>query len=347
MNNIRWSPFPVSDFFDIFTGSDLILSRTKKGEIPVITHQEGNNGIGMFAEKLSRPLMDHKDTISLADRGTFKAYTQPTDFYIGTRVKALKFRDGPVSGNILVFLTTAINAQQKLFSYGYNATNNVGRINIMLPIDDNGNPNWKFMDEYISKKVARENEVALKFLSEEKSKIGNFESLSLKDRSWESFTIGDIADIKNGVRLTKADIKKGNRPFIGATDKNNGITNFVSNTNGSLDSNVLGINYNGSVCEGFYHPYESIFSDDVKRITFKNGVNNEYTLLFMITAIKKQKAKFAYGYKFNATRMAKTKILLPIDTKGNIDYKFMENYIKQIKKDKLERVVSFKENNLG
>ncbi len=54
-------------------------------------------------------------------------------------------------------------------------------------------------------------------------------------------------------------MKKGNKPFIGATDSNNGITAFVSNTNTSEDSNILGVNYNGSVVDNFYHPYKAIF----------------------------------------------------------------------------------------
>ena len=36
-----------------------------------------------------------------------------------------------------------------------------------------------------------------------------------------------------------------------------------------IDKNVLGVNYNGSVVESFYQPYECIFSEDVKRISFK------------------------------------------------------------------------------
>ena len=36
-----------------------------------------------------------------------------------------------------------------------------------------------------------------------------------------------------------------------------------------IDKNVLGVNYNGSVVENFYQPYECIFSEDVKRISFK------------------------------------------------------------------------------
>lgn len=341
MNDVRWAAFNISELFDIFTGTDLILSRTEEGEIPVITHQEGNNGIRMFAEELSRPLMDHRDTISLADRGTFKAYTQPADFYIGTRVKGLKLRHRPVSENILMFLTTAINAQRKLFSYGYNATNNVGRIKIILPVDDKGNPDWDFMEEHVSNEKANEIEKVLEFLSGEIGKLENIERVNIEDTAWGSFTLGDVANIKNGVRLTKGNMQEGDRPFIGATDKNNGITSFVSNTNSSLDSNVLGINYNGSVCEGFYHHYEAVFSDDVKRVTFKDGVNNEYTLLFLITAIQKQKTKFEYGYKFNATRMAKTKILLPVNDQGDIDYDFMEKYIKQIKKDKIDKAFNY------
>lgn len=71
---------------------------------------------------------------------------------------------------------------------------------------------------------------------------------------------------------------EGLRPFIGASDSNNGVTAWVNNTNESLDSNVLGVNYNGSVCETFFHPYECIFSDDVKRLHLKSGVDSKYII---------------------------------------------------------------------
>ena len=75
--------------------------------------------------------------------------------------------------------------------------------------------------------------------------------LDLHDREWKEFRICDIFIIKAGKRLTKTDMTSGNKPFIGATDNNNGITEFVSNTNVSEDCNVLGVNYNGSVVENF------------------------------------------------------------------------------------------------
>lgn len=104
--------------------------------------------------------------------------------------------------------------------------------------------------------------------------------------------------------------KRGRRPFIGALDNSNGIAGFTADKNSSLDNNVLGVNYNGNgVCLGFYHPYECIFSDDVKRFHIKNNEGNEFIYLFLKVTIQQQKSKFGYLYKFNATRMARQTIM--------------------------------------
>ncbi len=148
---------------------------------------------------------------------------------------------------------------------------------------------------------------------------------SLSKIEWKEFWIEDIADIKSGVRLTKSNQVKGEIPFIGSTGNNNGVTSFVSNINNSLDKNILGVNYNGSVVDNFYHPYKCVFSDDVKRLHFKEKVaQNKYCYLFLKSSILKQKIKYTYGYKFNESRMKRQKILLPIDSRGKIDYDFMK-----------------------
>lgn len=153
--------------------------------------------------------------------------------------------------------------------------------------------------------------------------------MDLENKEWKEFFIEDIFKIKSGKRLTKADMKDGKMPFIGATDSNNGITEFVSNKNSSLDKNVLGVNYNGSVVHNFYHPYQALFSDDVKRLSFKNTKGNRFLFLFVKTIILQQKSKYEYGYKFNGTRMKRQKILLPVNENGNPDYVFMENYMRE------------------
>lgn len=163
----------------------------------------------------------------------------------------------------------------------------------------------------------------------------------LSELKWKAFDLCDVFSISAGVRLTKSDMMEGVRPFIGASDSNNGITAFVSNSNPSLDSNVLGVNYNGSVVENFYHPYEAIFSDDVKRLHLLNYEDNKYILLFMKSVILKQKVKYQYGYKFNGERMSKQKIMLPIDDNGQPDYAFMEAYMKDVEKRLLMQYKAF------
>lgn len=158
--------------------------------------------------------------------------------------------------------------------------------------------------------------------------------LKLSEKNWKEFSLGDerYFSINSGVRLTKKNMLPGNTPFIGATDSNNGITSWVSNTNRSLDSNVLGVNYNGSVVENFYHPYSAIFSDDVKRVKINIENPNMTHYLFLKTMILKQKEKYAYGYKFNGERMSNQKILLPINDDENPDWIYMDSYIsKKIK----------------
>lgn len=149
---------------------------------------------------------------------------------------------------------------------------------------------------------------------------------------WKAFEINELFNILPGKRLTKENMKEGNLPFIGSTDSNNGITAFCGNINESLDENVLGVNYNGSVVENFYHPYKAIFSDDVKRLHLKNIDNNLYICLFVKAAILKQKRKFEYGYKFNGRRMEKQSILLPATSDGSPDYAYMEEYMRSVEK---------------
>lgn len=163
----------------------------------------------------------------------------------------------------------------------------------------------------------------------------------LEDKVWHEFFIEDIALIESGVRLTKADMTDGTKPFIGSTDSNNGITAFVSDTNSSEDSNVLGVNYNGSVVENFYHPYTAVFSDDVKRLKFKNIEGNKFLYLFLKNSILMQKNKYQYGYKFNAKRLKRQKIMLPITDAGKPDYAYMKQYMMNLEYQKRNQYLDY------
>ena len=172
---------------------------------------------------------------------------------------------------------------------------------------------------------------------------GNWKA-EIDPHKWQPFQIDSIFNILPGKRLVTADSTPGDRPFIGALDNNNGVARFVSDENESLDSNVLGVNYNGNgMAIGFYHPYECIFSDDVKRFHLKDRADDKYILLFMKSVILMQKPKFGYLYKFNADRMAHTNIMLPVGDNGKPDYAYMEQYAKDMMRRKYEQYLAFLE----
>lgn len=143
--------FNIGSLFNISTGRDIIISRVNDGVVPLISHQHDNNGISKRIKQLDyRTLFNHSNTLSLADRGVFYATTQIENFHIGTRVKALTFRDGEHKEEVRLFFVTSINKLQTLFTdYLVNATDKLPFLKIHLPVTPTGEIDYHFMETYI------------------------------------------------------------------------------------------------------------------------------------------------------------------------------------------------------
>lgn len=150
--------YQICSLFDIDTGRDVIISSVENGDIPLISHQHNNNGISKRIKKLNnRKLFDYRQTLALADRGVFYATTQAENFHIGTRVKALTFKEGIQEENVRLFFVASINKLQVLFKdYLVNATDKLPSLQIKLPITSSGEIDYHFMEVYIraQKKLA-------------------------------------------------------------------------------------------------------------------------------------------------------------------------------------------------
>lgn len=337
LNNRDWAPFKISDLFKPARGTEKNMTSLQVGDVPLISARNCDNGVKAFVsipnERLHR---GHAITLNNdGDGGAGLAYYQPMEFALDTHVTDLRPRDsiGNLSRYAMQFVAASISKQRTLFGHGRSISlKRLNLLRVMLPIDESSNPDWQFMEDYIREREAIQVQRCREFLikrivSIERERVNNpeFDHSSLHERDWKSYSISQIFDIRSGRRLESRNRKYGRRPFIGALDNSNGIAGFTADKNSSLDNNVLGVNYNGNgVCLGFYHPYECIFSDDVKRFHVKNNKGNEFIYLFLKVAIQQQKSKFGYLYKFNATRMARQTIMLPSVNGGEPDFTFME-----------------------
>ncbi|GAA7038790.1 restriction endonuclease subunit S [Helicobacter pylori] len=149
---LTWQSFKLGDLFEIYTGRDIIIGQTQQGDIPLVSHQHENNGITKTIKEIhNRTIFNHKQTIALADRGVFLATTQNKDFHIGTRVKALVFKNGEQDKKTRLFFTTCINKNQIMFlDYSSNATNKLPNLTISLPTSQHGTIDFHFMSTLIN-----------------------------------------------------------------------------------------------------------------------------------------------------------------------------------------------------
>ena len=330
LHDREWKEFYLRDIFpDILRGKRLKTADHIQGSVPYVSSSAINNGVDAFIGNNGK-VRKFEECLTLANSGSVgKTFYHSYEFIASDHVTSLK--SDKLNKYSYLFIATIV--QRLEGKYSFNREINDVRINkekIVLPVDESSNPDYAFMEHYIKERERQIVQNYIEYIGHNIQIGGGGGITPLNQKECKEFYLRDILTIRPGKRLTKSNMKSGTTPFIGASDSNNGVTVFVSNTNVSEDSNVLGVNYNGSVVENFYHPYTCIFSDDVKRFALREHNGNKYIYLFMKTVILQQKSKYAYGYKFNEERMQKQMILLPTTANGQPDYDYMEQYAKQL-----------------
>jgi len=105
--------------------------------------------------------------------------------------------------------------------------------------------------------------------------------------------------------------------------------------NASYGKDVISVNRNGSVGYAFYHDYNAIYSYDCRKVKLNTKVS-KYAAIFITNQIMQQKGKYEYGYKMGSERLRRQKILLPVNEKGDIDFEYMDRYMRGVELRLLE-----------
>lgn len=342
MSNIdigKWNEFRIEELFDIYTGGDLILRDIEIGDKLVISHGGKNNGFGAYVDTIGdRKLFDKDKTLSLSDRGIFISYVQPSDFYIGTRVKALELKEKYKSNKyVLLFLSTIINYESFRFSYGRNATNKLPELIIKLPTTEvNGElePDLIFMENYMKEIEKDQREL----LSNLKSPFISKNSKEIIDTTgWKYFCLDEVFDeIYKGKAHIKQKIETSNFKneeninFVTRTEKNNGVDCYVSNNSIIKKEAGNSIIIGDTTATIFYQEDDFATGDHI--IVCRSKKLNKYNALFLKTILDKERYKYSYGRAFKMESLKNTNILLPailVNKYYEPDWEYMENFIKE------------------
>ena len=169
----------------------------------------------------------------------------------------------------------------------------------------------------------------------------------LSDKEWGEYFIGgeegffDISSSSSGIDKNKlssiSDDDSNTLPYVTRTDIDNGINRFIhkkQNDKYKLDEgNVITIGLDTQTV--FFQPHQFYTGQNVQILRHERL--NKHNALFLIPLLKVQMEKFNWGGN-GATlgRLFRTRIMLPVHN-GEVDWVFMENYIKNIKEKKSKK----------
>lgn len=336
LKNIQWGEFFVANLFHIERGTRLTKSNRIKGNIPLITAGFINIGVAELISNIEQKSFSNAITIDMFGNVFYREYDFKCDDNIHVLTNKLL---NAQNGN---FICSCLKKSTgEIYNYGKQfRLKTLEKLKIQLPINSQGYPNYAFMEQYMHQKEQEKLEKFKNFISTRIEEVKDYnEILPLNQKEWGEFFIEDVAQIISGRDIYETERRKGNTPYVSATANNNGVGYFVGNTNETLEENCLSVNRNGSVGYSFYHSYKALFSNDCRKLRLKhNSVN---VGRFIARTITNQKEKYGYGYKMGTGRIKRQKILLPIDTTGQPDYEYMENYIKRLEYKKLSQYLDY------
>ncbi|MEB2814183.1 restriction endonuclease subunit S [Campylobacter upsaliensis] len=330
----RWVSFQVKDVLSIQNGKGITTEEIEEnaGDFAVVQSGEENNGvlgkIDLNYCKLKGYIYTEKPCLTVARSGSagFVSF-QKDGCVVGDSAKILLLPDEVAKTEIYLFLHSILTANRFKYDYGRKVTENKYMSDyIDLPAITKGHkkkPDFEFMENYIKS-------LHYKPLTT-KNRPKN--ALPLNIEKWGEFRLGDVFECSGTFSLVKSDLDEAyggggvNVPFISRTTFNNGCDGYVE-VEAKFITKGNCISIGGEGIYAFYQKED--FATGTNICTLRNEKLNQYVALFICAVLNHEVYRYSYGRARNLGRVENEIIKLPINHKGELDFDFMENYIKSL-----------------
>ncbi|MBR2553735.1 MAG: restriction endonuclease subunit S [Aeriscardovia sp.] len=361
---VEFRSFALEELFTASKGDTDLQKKdiNGKGQF-VVTSGETNQGIEGRTDRPAKIFPSNTITIDFLGNAYYREY----EYKMVTHNRVCS-----LSGNVIrndkvgIYLVGVLSKLRTLFSYNHAATwDRLKILTIELPVTSTNDIDFAYMQERIAeleKERIAELDAYLAAsslddyeLTDEDKEILSLSPESASDEAgaseadhgngqvvFKAFKIGSLFDVVKGKRLTKSAMKPGNIPFIGASAVENGVTAHISNEENLHDGNKITVAYNGAVGSTFYQPDPFVASDDVN-VLYPRFEMNERNALFIMASIKKTAVYYSYTHKWDKAAMEESDILLPITSFGDLDFDYMERYIRASEKLAIADMAKYKD----
>ena len=171
--------------------------------------------------------------------------------------------------------------------------------------------------------------------------------LKLTDVEWGEFKVKDIFEVTNSKPYHKNNLKitKKGIPYITRTSFNNGLEEIVENINVHKNPKNT-ISLGAENADFFYQSVEYITGN--KMYIIQNDNISKNVGIFLVQSFRNsiKDCGFGYGKGLTGTRFKERIVMLPMDSQGQPNWQFMEDYIKQEQKQQVQKIIDYYERKL-
>ena len=348
LNEKIWRPFFISDLFHVKIGKAIDGNKVDRtsGNYLYVTRKESNNGVDGFIDYDESFLNKDVPCITVGNE-TAQPFVQTVPFFTGTKVNILSPKK-ELSYFTLMFIATSLRMHKSKYSYAF--TINSTRLKnqkIMLPVNDDGAPDFVFMENYVRAVEGKLLQRYRDFAEEKLSALETKKIPPLNEKIWRPFFIKDLfVTIRNGLQVptgahvSKENLREGKTPRITVTSNNNGVCGFYSSTDKNYKTyeNFISVSFLG---DAFYHSYEASLDMKVHCLKLLDRELNEPLALFLMRMLKQMTAVFNYGNQISSTDIVNKKIQLPVNDEGAPDFEYMEAFVKNQEAEKYRKYLDY------
>jgi len=337
-----WQSFFLNEIFNDFQrGKRITRNEQISGHIPYVSSTSINNGVDNFI-KNNKSVRIFSNCLTIANSGSIgESFYHSYKFVASDHVTHLKNENF----NNFIYLFIANQLKKNTVKYNFNREINDRRIfrdKIMLPVDEQGQPDWLFMENYIKEIQQIKKDTYKMYAKKSYNKLSYKEVPALEEKQWKPFRLGSLFTIKIGKNIdgNKIDKSSGNFPYITRKETNNGNDGFIHYDKSYMITDVPVITIGNETATPFVQTKPFFTGTKVNIMKCRDDIDI-YGLLFIAQSMKRQKEKFSYSYTINSNRLKKQTILLPVNEKGEPDYDYMAQYMMNIELEKRQQYLDY------
>lgn len=344
-----WKPFRIGDLFEKLDTSYLGKGKKKDAVrkepdeefcVPLTYAKRYNNGIMYWGRR--GEFKTYSKALSIIYNGAVSAgrvYAQAEETGVLAESYMIRLKSAQISFNTYLFLQRIIEkCIYTRYSYSDLAIwSSVQNDTVWLPVDESGEPDWTYMDEYMSA-VMKESEASLESLRQ-----ADEAKHALNVHEWREFIIGDLFE-KLQLDVKKEDFNKTfdvseerteefNLPLVNAKHGNNGIMYYGREADFETAEMTIDIVQNGAIATGdvYAQPQRTGVLWDAYLVKPKAKIDSAFTLMFLATVLEKAiKDKFSYDDKCVWDKAKLLTVTLPCTSDTEPDWAYMDEYMRTI-----------------